>query len=438
MIAELEARHQVVITIPGPLMSSWRVTRTPNTVSPGFASDFSSWGPNWDLSVKPNLAAPGANVLSTYPVPLGGYLVGSGTSMACPFAAGVMALVGQARGTFDPDTLLAALATTSRPLVWHDTEKADEKQRLAPVAQVGAGLVQGRDAATVKGIVTPTFLSFNDTEHSPGPLTLTLRNTGADDATYSLGHRPALTMYGFEQGTTTLSRFPNDIADGVFADLDFDSNPTIRVAAGETVEFLVKCVAPTDVDANRIPVYSGYLTLNGTNGDTLTIPYMGVAASMRSTTRVLDPADPTNVFLSRAGDEPPVPVEAHTIFSLSAPNNTNGPESTWPRVNFYTNTGTTELRIDLIPSNGTALGLPRTDWLGQRTLGQVQGFPLRFLPVRDWTGDFIGVLADGTVVPEGEYRFLVSALRVFGSRTNPEDWDRVATVPFFLRYTNSL
>ncbi|KAM5357027.1 hypothetical protein ACJZ2D_016687 [Fusarium nematophilum] len=436
-IAELDAGNQIIITIPDPITSFWQVNHIPNTISPGFASAFSSWGPNWDLSVKPNLAAPGSNLLSTYPMRLGGYLVGSGTSMACPFAAGVMALVGQARGTFDPDTLHAALATTSRQLVWHDTRRPDSHQRLAPVPQIGAGLVQGLDAANVKGIVTPCFLSFNDTEHSPGPLRLSLHNTGVEDATYSLGHKPSLTMYGFEDGTTTLSRFPNEIADGAFAHLDFDSNPTIHVAAGETVEFLVDCMPPEHVEAERIPVYSGYLTLNGTNGDTLAVPYLGVAASMRSTSRILSATDPSNVFLSRAGDNPPIPVEANTVFSVPTPINASETNNACPQVNFLTNMGTTELRLDLIPFNRTAIALPKNEWLGHQSLGQIPGFPSRLLPAREWTGIFKGLLADGTVLPEGRYKFVISALRIFGDRTNPGDWDVAETVPFILKYTSN-
>ncbi|KAM5356959.1 hypothetical protein ACJ41O_003605 [Fusarium nematophilum] len=249
----------------------------------------------------------------------------------------------------------------------------DRHQRLAPVPQIGAGLVQGLDAANVKGIVTPCFLSFNDTEHSPGPLRLSLHNTGVEDATYSLGHKPSLTMYGFEDGTTTLSRFPNEIADGAFAHLDFDSNPTIHVAAGETVEFLVDCMPPEHVEAERIPVYSGYLTLNGTNGDTLAVPYLGVAASMRSTSRILSATDPSNVFLSRAGDNPPIPVEANTVFSVPTPINASETNNACPQVNFLTNMGTTELRLDLIPFNRTAIALPKNEWLGHQSLGQIPG-----------------------------------------------------------------
>jgi hypothetical protein len=49
----------------------------------GLVSSFTSYGPSFDMYFKPAVAAPGGNILSTYPVPLGAYAVLSGTSMVC-------------------------------------------------------------------------------------------------------------------------------------------------------------------------------------------------------------------------------------------------------------------------------------------------------------------------------------------------------------------
>ena len=59
-----------------------------------FMSDFSSWGPVSDLSLKPEITAHGGSILSS--VPGGGYDEISGTSMACPNLCGVIILVKQA------------------------------------------------------------------------------------------------------------------------------------------------------------------------------------------------------------------------------------------------------------------------------------------------------------------------------------------------------
>ncbi len=58
-----------------------------------FISDFSSWGPGPDLSLKPEITAHGGSILSS--VTGGSYDRLSGTSMACPNLAGVVILLRQ-------------------------------------------------------------------------------------------------------------------------------------------------------------------------------------------------------------------------------------------------------------------------------------------------------------------------------------------------------
>ena len=67
----------------------------PGVYSPsaGKLSSFSSWGTTPDLGFKPNIAAPGGNIYSTFENDTYGFM--SGTSMAAPHAAGGAALVYQ-------------------------------------------------------------------------------------------------------------------------------------------------------------------------------------------------------------------------------------------------------------------------------------------------------------------------------------------------------
>ena len=62
----------------------------PTYLAGPFMSEFSSWGPTHDLTIKPEITAHGGEITSTVP---GGYGEQSGTSMASPNMAGFMALV---------------------------------------------------------------------------------------------------------------------------------------------------------------------------------------------------------------------------------------------------------------------------------------------------------------------------------------------------------
>lgn len=93
-------------------------------------TDFSSLGPNFDgnLSIKPDIVAPGYGVLSTYPA-YGkdhpetdyskAYQRNSGTSMATPHVAGLALLIKQKHKDYTPFDIRAALANTADPVFYN-------------------------------------------------------------------------------------------------------------------------------------------------------------------------------------------------------------------------------------------------------------------------------------------------------------------------------
>ncbi len=73
-------------------------------------AEFSSGGPRWgDLALKPEVAAPGVDIVSAMSGSADGAAWMSGTSMATPVTAGVAALVKQAHPTWAPDAIKSAI-----------------------------------------------------------------------------------------------------------------------------------------------------------------------------------------------------------------------------------------------------------------------------------------------------------------------------------------
>lgn len=79
-----------LLSLAGGVNKTYKITVDKSLKAGPFMSDFSSWGPTHDLKIKPEITAHGGEITSTVP---GGYGEQSGTSMASPNMAGVMALV---------------------------------------------------------------------------------------------------------------------------------------------------------------------------------------------------------------------------------------------------------------------------------------------------------------------------------------------------------
>lgn len=141
-------------------------------------ADFSSRGPvtvSWNI--KPDVIAPGANILSTVP---GGYQQLQGTSMAAPHVAGALALLEQAHPDWPVDKMMAAMKTTALPL------KNPSGQLYAPISQ-GMGQIRPKQAIHASTIIYEPLLSFGKiTEYKENKtIELTIENTTNQLQSYS-------------------------------------------------------------------------------------------------------------------------------------------------------------------------------------------------------------------------------------------------------------
>ena len=123
-------------------------------------SDFSSWGVAPDLSLEPDITAPGGNIYST--IDNGEYGLMSGTSMSSPNVAGMAALVMQyVKENFDESTDYRALVqnllmSTADPLSYDEESGLDYSPRS-----------QGSGLANVFGAVTTQAYLSVDGEQGP-------------------------------------------------------------------------------------------------------------------------------------------------------------------------------------------------------------------------------------------------------------------------------
>ncbi|PWH20349.1 MAG: hypothetical protein DDG59_00790 [Anaerolineae bacterium] len=137
---------------------------------------FSSRGPSSWGEVKPELSAPGVNVLSTYPG--GGYAKMDGTSMAAPHVAGVAALLLEANPSLTIDQLEQILLQTTEPLSSTIPNNASGYGLLnayaAALQVTQKGILQGSVRETTTNLPIPyATLTIRD-RHPTQPTVITI------------------------------------------------------------------------------------------------------------------------------------------------------------------------------------------------------------------------------------------------------------------------
>jgi minor extracellular serine protease Vpr len=119
----------------------------------GLIASFSSRGPApYSLALKPDVAAPGVDIVSAIP---GGYGTWSGTSMASPAVAGAAALLRQRHPSWTPAQIKSALVLTARP-VFNDTAHKHPSSVLA----AGGGMIDVQAADAPGLFASPAGVSF--------------------------------------------------------------------------------------------------------------------------------------------------------------------------------------------------------------------------------------------------------------------------------------
>jgi len=391
----------------GPVTLTWtnQSGSFPNPTG-NLISSFSSIGLSPDLTLKPDLGAPGGLIYSTYPLEKGAFATLSGTSMSSPHVAGVVALYLQAKPGTPASEMRTILQNTSDP---KRLSVAPTTGLLDIVHRQGAGMVQIVDAINSTTRVTPGKLSLGEVESGSVTRTLTIRNLGNDSETYTFSHvaAPATT------GTFTVSYFnaPSLVS---------FSSPSVTVAPGSSASVNVT-ITPNTGLAN-LAQFGGYVVVRNSEGATVArVPYAGFKGDYQSIqalapttfgfpwlarlvgTNYVRQTDPST-FTLQGGDIPYFlvhldhPVAKLQFEVLNASNN----RPVHPVFNKFVD-------LEFVGRNSTATGFFAFAWDGTRIHSNMD----------NGNGDN----SLFKTVPNGSYVVRIRALKALGNENNPAHWE---------------
>ena len=202
----------------------------------GAIADFTSRGPSMGGLLKPEITAPGVNIMTAHPG-LGDGLTGAtGTSFSGPITAGAVSLLKEALPERNAFEIKATLMNTANLNVTMEPLAINPDAELAPISYIGAGLVDVNKAANLPvaawaADTKQAALSFglvNASETVELTKTVQVKNFSNEDKVYTLS---------LEQ------RYADDVERGSFS-LDYPES--ITVPAGQTMSFDVTAtIEPT-------------------------------------------------------------------------------------------------------------------------------------------------------------------------------------------------
>lgn len=207
--------------------------------SAGGLATFTSRGPSMSGLLKPEITAPGTNIVMAAAGSGDQYALNSGTSFSGPMVAGSAALLREALPDRTAQEIKATLMNTANMEVY-TLPKDHPDTELAPISAMGAGL-----ANVAKAINSPVAAWVEDTQFDTAQAALSFGFQMLTETT-TLTKTVTLKNFGTEKKAYALrieDRFANDTKTGA---LTWDIPSDVTVAAGQTKTFDVSVtVDPT-------------------------------------------------------------------------------------------------------------------------------------------------------------------------------------------------
>jgi minor extracellular serine protease Vpr len=262
-----------------------QTTSTPLATG-GLISGFSSFGLAADLTIKPNLGAPGGSIYSTYPLALGGYASLSGTSMSSPHVAGAAALILQARPKTKPEEMKVLLQNGADPKNWSLNAGVG---LLDHVHRQGAGMIDVPQAIAAAVTVEPSEIALGESDAKQKKIKLKIKNEGDTPVTYMLTHIGGVATGPNASGVSGIHALP--LVGGQPNQFTYFNAPATVAFENTTVTVKKKSDENIDVtitapDSSLLPdrgLYGGYLVLTPQGGgQPLRVPFAGFKGDYQS------------------------------------------------------------------------------------------------------------------------------------------------------------
>ncbi|WP_126622369.1 S8 family serine peptidase [Actinomyces bovis] len=397
----------------------------------GKLSEFSSWGLNSELELKPEIAAPGGGIWSTWPLEDSGYKNNSGTSMSAPYTAGVIAMLLESH----PEILQASGLERTRQVTWRLQSTAkpvkarDGSDSLEAMALQGAGLIDAKAAIDATVEIAPSVLNLGQSADVAG-LTqqVKLTNHGSASVTYTLGHRDSQTITG-PSGSPQVAA-AGEI--GVSTD-----GKSVTIGAGQSTTLEIKITPPSKIKDGDF--YGGFIVFTKSDGTSIHLPFSGVGGDMAKTD-LLNGNEPKILNTTKE------PVEPGSYIFGKSPAAPNGMYNDSAYMLFMLDIPVTKVVADVIPEGqDQPLGMSLAQVLADDGLqkiadqinkGQIISDPLRptlgkfdlsIYPRSTpsafrWDGSYVGTDYRRHQVPNGKYKVVLHMLPVGEDGKEVADW----------------